>query len=141
MPDTIEWAHVDSLRSGTLITAAHAYQNDPDDRALSIENSSWNTCLFLDGVAIYADSVEEMYRWLSDKATQAKNYLTAAERLQGASYLVSSVIGGSLSHKSFADASDALWSYLEATQDDECTHATLLAVQQDESEEIDSFTR
>lgn len=72
MANSIEWAHTES---GTEVVAPGDL--DPDDRRLDPEFDPWGAAIFAgDGVAVYADSPEQLLAWLDRCTVQVREIIS-----------------------------------------------------------------
>lgn len=127
MSNSIEWAHVDD--GAELITAADLFTTDPEDHRLELNLDDWNTAIFAgDAVAIYANSPEELKRWLLDQINAVDAIIATATRLAPHRvYMLTTrhpVADSSPTYESFTDRSKATWAYLAAIREDH-THSAL----------------
>ena len=141
MSNSIEWAHIDSGSETT--TAALLHQADPEDRRLDPEMGPWSAAIFAgDGVAIYADSPQDLIKWLERRIKDLRGIV---ERSEGSIYLVSASGGiEQPSFQSFTDESMALWRYLDLVRDlvpgEYGDRVDLLRIEGDRTEVIASTT-
>jgi len=116
MPDNIEWAHI-AQEQAVVVTAVDQYAEDPESRLLAPEIEGWNTGIFIEHVALYADSPQQLLHWL-EQVTTAVEALIEREAEKPSTYLVAATGGiEAPSFQSFTDGSKALWRYLELAAD------------------------
>lgn len=115
MANSTEWAHVDAHASTT--TAYQLFTEDPDDHRLDLENGRWNIAIFAgDGVAIYADSPDDLRRWLQARLDEVEQVIAgrAHDAAEGTVYLTGNKLADG--PKIAETASDGIWDYLEALE-------------------------
>lgn len=119
MSNSTEWAHVSGSDSVYARTAEMVHEQDPEDRMLDLTYSSWNTALFVEDVAIYADSPEQLLEWLQKATDSVQRIVDEHSRRRKDTVHLVSASGGleQPSFQSFLDPSDALWRYLELSSD------------------------
>ena len=123
MSNSIEWAKVGpDSHSTPVFSALDALTEDPDHQLLAPEFEYWNMAIRAEDVVLYADSPQELEKWLSSRLAQVREYmaqrqskLTEGERW---SVIVRSDDGSSHHvHTPDDDPAGAAWAYLNQVWD------------------------
>ena len=117
MSQHIEWAETDLART-EVTTPLQVHLDNPESAVLSTDNAGWGAAIFLDEVAIYASTPEELLTWVEKVQTKVRSIVHNQKTQKSTTYLVANTGGLELpSYQSFSDGNKAYWRYAEDATD------------------------